>query len=91
MYELAQSAGENSAHGAGMTSATIKELLAAGVDVITAGDHVWDQKGFELEIDGLPQVIRPLNLAPAAPGRGSVVVEVSEKARANAAEFVFRA
>jgi metallophosphoesterase (TIGR00282 family) len=73
--------GENSAHGAGMTVATVKELLAAGVDVITAGDHVWDQKGFEQEIDNLPQVVRPLNLAPSAPGRGSAVVEVGERAR----------
>jgi hypothetical protein len=73
--------GENSAHGAGLTSSTVKELLEAGVDVITAGDHVWDQKGFEQEIDNLPQVVRPLNLAPAAPGRGSVVVEVGDKAR----------
>ena len=73
--------GENSAHGAGMTSATLKELLAAGVDVITAGDHVWDQKGFEQEIDSFAQVVRPLNVAQATPGRGSVVVEVGEKAR----------
>ncbi|MCG3150552.1 MAG: 2',3'-cyclic-nucleotide 2'-phosphodiesterase [Verrucomicrobiae bacterium] len=73
--------GENSAHGAGMTKSTVTELLAAGVDIITGGDHVWDQKGFEQEIDSLPQVIRPLNVAPAAPGRGSVIVEVGEKAR----------
>lgn len=82
--------GENSAHGAGMTVATIKELLAAGVDVITAGDHVWDQKGFEQEIDALPQVVRPLNLAPAAPGRGSVVAEVGEKARVGVINVIGR-
>jgi metallophosphoesterase (TIGR00282 family) len=73
--------GENSAHGAGLTKSTVQELLAAGVDVVTTGDHVWDQKGFEQEIENLPQVIRPLNLAPAAPGRGSVVVEVGDRAR----------
>ncbi|MEI6083952.1 MAG: TIGR00282 family metallophosphoesterase [Verrucomicrobiota bacterium] len=73
--------GENSAHGAGMTNSTVTELLAAGVDVITGGDHVWDQKGFEQEIDKFPRVVRPLNFPAATPGRGSVVVEVGEKAR----------
>ena len=71
--------GENSAHGAGLTSATVKALLDAGVNVITAGDHTWDQKGFESEIDGLPQVIRPLNFPPSAPGRGSTVVNAGDK------------
>ena len=71
--------GENSAHGAGLTSATVKALLDAGVDVITAGDHTWDQKGFESEIDGLPQVIRPLNFPPSTPGRGSTVVNAGDK------------
>lgn len=73
--------GENSAHGAGLTSATVNELLEAGVDVITGGDHTWDQKGFEQEIENFPRMVRPLNLAPATPGRGAVVVEVGEKAR----------
>ena len=73
--------GENAAHGAGLTSATVAELLAAGVDVITTGDHVWDQKGFEQDIDNLPQVVRPANIAPAAPGRGAVVINIGEKAR----------
>ena len=60
--------GENAAHGAGVTTATIRELLAAGVDVITTGDHVWDQKGFEQEIDSLAQVVRPANIAPLRAG-----------------------
>ncbi len=66
--------GENSAHGAGLTEATVEALLGSGVDVITAGDHVWDQKGFEKFIELEPRALRPLNLAPGAPGRGSVVV-----------------
>ncbi|MEI8315144.1 MAG: TIGR00282 family metallophosphoesterase [Verrucomicrobiota bacterium] len=73
--------GENSAHGSGLTTATVQELLAAGVDVITTGDHVWDQKGFEQDIENLPHVVRPLNVAPSAPGRGSVVITVGEGAR----------
>jgi metallophosphoesterase (TIGR00282 family) len=71
--------GENSAHGAGLTASTVRELHDAGVDVITAGDHTWDQKGFENEIDSLPHVIRPLNFPPSAPGRGSVVVNAGDK------------
>ena len=71
--------GENSAHGAGLTASTVKALVEAGVDVITAGDHTWDQKGFEQEIDNLPQVIRPLNFPPSAPGRGSTVVNAGDK------------
>jgi metallophosphoesterase (TIGR00282 family) len=66
--------GENCAHGAGITEATAEALLSSGVDVITTGDHIWDQKGFEKFIELQPRVLRPLNLAPAAPGRGSVVV-----------------
>ncbi len=71
--------GENSAHGAGLTASTCRALLEAGVDVITAGDHTWDQKGFESEIETLPRVLRPLNFPPAAPGRGSLVVNVADK------------
>ena len=73
--------GENAAHGAGITTAAANELLAAGVDVITTGDHVWDQKGFDQDIENLSQVVRPANIAPSAPGRGSVVINVGDKAR----------
>lgn len=82
--------GENAAHGAGLTSATATELLLAGVDVITTGDHVWDQKGFELEIDLSPQVIRPLNRPPGTPGRGSTIVTVADKARVAVVNLIGR-
>lgn len=60
--------GENSAAGAGLTGSCVREL-AAVADVITAGDHVWDQKGFDLEISMFPNVIRPANLSRLQPGR----------------------
>ena len=66
---------ENAAAGAGITGAICTTLLAAGVDVITLGDHVWDQKGFEVEITSLDRVCRPANLPAACPGRDHVVVE----------------
>jgi len=47
---------ENAAGGAGITRKIAVALIAAGVDAITLGDHVWDQKNFENEIDGLEQV-----------------------------------
>ena len=53
--------------------------MGSGVDVITTGDHVWDQKGFDKFIELEPRVVRPLNAAPNAPGRGSVVVNIGEK------------
>jgi hypothetical protein len=71
--------GENAAHGAGITDATAQALLSAGVDVITTGDHVWDQKGFEKSIELESRVVRPLNYPTGTPGRGSVVVTVDER------------
>ncbi len=61
--------GENSAAGSGMTGGCVREL-AAVAEVITSGDHVWDQKGFEQEIAQFPNVLRPANLSRLQPGRG---------------------
>jgi 2',3'-cyclic-nucleotide 2'-phosphodiesterase len=82
--------GENSAHGAGLTSSTVKALLEAGVDVITAGDHTWDQRGFEQDIETIPQVIRPLNFSPSAPGRGATVVHVAGKTAVGVVNLIGR-
>jgi 2',3'-cyclic-nucleotide 2'-phosphodiesterase len=71
--------GENSAHGAGLTASTVGALLDAGVDVITSGDHVWDQKEIYDVIGREPRLLRPLNMPPSAPGRGSIVVNVGDK------------
>ena len=51
--------GENAAAGAGLTGAIAAELLEAGVDALTLGDHVWDQRNFEAEIGSLERVCRP--------------------------------
>jgi len=66
---------ENAAGGKGLTRALAEELFAAGADVLTLGDHAWDQRGFVSEIAGLPAVVRPANFTPSAPGRGFVTVE----------------
>jgi metallophosphoesterase (TIGR00282 family) len=65
--------GENAAGGAGLTAALAHELRAAGADVVTNGNHVWDQRSFIGEIEQLDFCIRPLNLPPGNPGRGWVV------------------
>lgn len=59
---------ENSACGAGLTQSSLKEM--PGIDVYTAGDHVWDRKEFEQEINGIKNVIRPANLSKKQPGKG---------------------
>ena len=65
--------GENAAAGFGITSATANELLTAGVDVITSGAHIWDQREIieHMNDESLP-LLRPLNYPPGVPGRGSI-------------------
>jgi len=65
--------GENSAGGNGITPGTAGELFAAGVDVITSGDHLWDQKEVVGLLEHEPRFVRPFNYPPGTPGRGSVV------------------
>ncbi len=72
--------GENSAGGNGITAATAREILDAGVDVITSGDHVWDQKEVVQVLGSQSQVLRPLNYPAGAPGQGSVVVSTGGRA-----------
>ncbi|MDB4894923.1 MAG: hypothetical protein JWN15_1185 [Firmicutes bacterium] len=66
--------GENAAGGAGITAQFCRELFAAGVDVITLGNHAWDKREIATYIDQEPRLIRPLNFPPGAPGLGACVV-----------------
>jgi len=71
--------GENSAGGSGITPKTAAEIFSAGVDIITSGDHLWDQK----EVVGLLQnesrFLRPLNYPQGTPGQGSVVYQANNQ------------
>ena len=67
--------GENSAGGAGITPGTANELFAAGIDAITTGDHLWDQKEVITLLEQEPRFVRPLNYPSGTPGRGSAVLE----------------
>ncbi|QPM92086.1 2',3'-cyclic-nucleotide 2'-phosphodiesterase [Pseudooceanicola algae] len=62
--------GENASHGNGLTGDHAKAFLQAGADVITLGDHAFDQRDMLQYIDSEPRIIRPLNFAKDAPGRG---------------------
>ena len=68
--------GENSAGGSGITPRTAEEIFSAGVDVITSGDHLWDQKEVMELLANEKRFLRPLNYPPGTPGQGSGVFEV---------------
>jgi len=67
--------GENAAGGFGITAKIADELRRTGADVVTTGNHVWDQKQFVQELPELERVLRPDNYPPGAPGTGVAVLE----------------
>jgi metallophosphoesterase (TIGR00282 family) len=74
--------GENAAAGFGITDKICAELYAAGVDVITTGNHVWDRREIIPYIAGDPRLLRPANFPVGTPGSGSIVVTVADGRRA---------
>jgi hypothetical protein len=73
--------GENAAGGFGITEAICEELLDAGADVVTTGNHVWDQREALVFIDRQPRLLRPANFPPGTPGRGSGVFDTRAGAK----------
>jgi 2',3'-cyclic-nucleotide 2'-phosphodiesterase len=67
--------GENAAAGLGLTLSTAKELLDSGVDIITSGNHIWDQREIIPHLDGDLPILRPLNYPTGVPGRGVLTRE----------------
>lgn len=67
--------GENASHGRGLTEGHFKELRDAGADVVTLGDHAFDQRDTLSFIAREPTLLRPINLAPGTPGRGANLYE----------------
>jgi metallophosphoesterase (TIGR00282 family) len=65
---------ENSAHGIGVTPDTAEELLKAGADVLTSGNHVWSHKTILPCLDSDMPLIRPLNYPPGVPGKGYLII-----------------
>ena len=62
--------GENSANGFGITKKICEELYSYGVDVITSGNHIWDQKEIIEHIETDKRLIRPHNYPDGTPGKG---------------------
>ncbi|MHA6262801.1 TIGR00282 family metallophosphoesterase [Arenibacterium sp. CAU 1754] len=62
--------GENASNGMGLTGDHAKALLEAGADCVTLGDHAFDQKEMLQFIETEPRIVRPINFAKVAPGRG---------------------
>ncbi|MDO8608626.1 MAG: TIGR00282 family metallophosphoesterase [Phaeospirillum sp.] len=62
--------GENAAHGFGVTPKICDDFFGAGVDVVTLGNHSWDQREILPYIDGEPRLLRPANYPAGTPGRG---------------------
>lgn len=63
--------GENAAGGFGITTEIAANFFELGVDCITTGNHVWDQRTLIPQIDGEPRILRPLNFPPGTPGKGA--------------------
>ena len=65
--------GENAAGGAGLSREVAEEIFAAGVDVITGGNHIWQHRDAYELLDAEARIVRPLNYPPGVPGRGTTV------------------
>jgi len=74
--------GENSAGGFGITEAIYQELIDAGADAITLGNHAWDQREALVFIERAPRLIRPANFPRGTPGRGSALIDTKRGQRA---------
>jgi metallophosphoesterase (TIGR00282 family) len=73
--------GENAAGGFGITEAIYQELLDAGADAITLGNHAWDQREALVFIERAPRLVRPINYPSGTPGRGAAMIEAKNGAR----------
>jgi metallophosphoesterase (TIGR00282 family) len=73
--------GENAAGGFGITEAIYNEMIDAGVDAVTLGNHAWDQREALVFIERAPRLIRPINYPRGTPGRGSALIEAKNGAR----------
>jgi 2',3'-cyclic-nucleotide 2'-phosphodiesterase len=74
--------GENAAGGFGITEPIYHELIEAGADAITLGNHAWDQKEALVFIARAGRLIRPVNYPAGTPGRGAALIEAKNGARA---------
>jgi metallophosphoesterase (TIGR00282 family) len=74
--------GENAAGGFGITEAIYHELIEAGADAVTLGNHAWDQREALVFIERAPRLIRPANYPAGTPGRGAALIDTKNGQRA---------
>jgi metallophosphoesterase (TIGR00282 family) len=74
--------GENAAGGFGITEAIYNELIDAGADAVTLGNHAWDQREALVFIERAPRLIRPINYPKGTPGRGAALIDSKNGKRA---------
>ncbi len=73
--------GENAAGGFGITEQIFHDLRDAGADVVTTGNHVWDQRETLVYIERHDRLLRPINFPPGTPGRGAGLFEARNGAQ----------
>lgn len=71
--------GENAAHGKGLTPTIFDELIRGGADVVTTGNHIWDNSNVMQIIDTEPFLLRPANYPEDTPGKGFCVYPLGKK------------
>src|ERR671920_303399 len=74
--------GENSAGGFGITETIYNDLIDAGADAVTLGNHAWDQREALVFIERAPRLVRPLNYPAGTPGRGAALLDAKNGKRA---------
>jgi 2',3'-cyclic-nucleotide 2'-phosphodiesterase len=79
--DLAVVNGENAAGGFGITEAIYQDMIDAGADAVTLGNHAWDQREALVFIERAPRLVRPLNYPAGTPGRGAAMIEAKNGAR----------
>lgn len=82
--------GENAAGGFGITEEITQQLLDAGADVITSGNHIWDQREAMVFIEREPRLLRPINYPPGTPGQGAAMYTAANGARVMVANVMGR-
>lgn len=82
--------GENAAGGFGITEAICQDLLDAGADAVTLGNHSWDQREALVFIERQPCLIRPANYPAGTPGRGANIFTAANGARVLVANLMGR-
>ena len=70
---------ENSAHGFGLSPSIANDLLNSGVDFLTTGNHIWQQRDIYPFLDNSNQIVRPLNYPSSLPGKGFQIIEINGK------------